>query len=66
MADVLTDRDIDDYVAAAGDVALLFVGTPEDVMLGALYQVRMLQSSTSARGGGRKTIPRSRNELARS
>ena len=37
---MLTDRDIDDCVAAAADVALLFVGTPEDVMLGALYQMR--------------------------
>jgi len=40
MADLLTDQDIDSYVAAAADVALPFVGISDDVMLGTLYQVR--------------------------
>lgn len=38
--DVLTDHDIDTCVAVAAQLALFFVGTPEDEMLASLHHVR--------------------------
>jgi hypothetical protein len=40
MAELMTDRDIEECVAAAADLALFFVGSPENGMLLSLYQVR--------------------------
>jgi len=37
---LLTDRDIEDAVAGAAQLALLFVKTPESELMRALYLVR--------------------------
>lgn len=37
---MMTDAEIDQFVAAAADMALMFTGTPEQDMLAALFDVR--------------------------
>jgi hypothetical protein len=37
---MLTDQDISELVAAAGDVALMFAGIDEQQMMAALYDIR--------------------------